>query len=220
MRIERARARAGLIATGCRFPDVPTVSPYPLAAQALRQGVRRQVAEEQGPPLVHQGRQGCALSLLSDLLRQLCSPTTAASFLPALCASRPAPPLSDGGQGSLNNELAAIKAEEERVRAVISAFSLVVAFHSSRICAGFPFFPPLRHSLTSLATTHRRRQPLPQLMQEALGLRPKTERRMETVMGEAELKQFLKRGAPEGALHCRPFFFSLLNLNPHSSSFA
>ena len=35
-------------------------------------------------------------------------------------------------------------------------------------------------------------------MQEALGLRPKTERRVESTMGAEELKEFLKRSG-EGA---------------------
>lgn len=63
----------------------------------------------------------------------------------------------------------------------------------------FPPFPFLVSCPCLLPSTgpHPPSPAAPQLMQEALGLRPKTERRADTVMGEAELREFLKRN-PDG----------------------
>lgn len=80
------------------------------------------------------------------------------------------------GAGSVADEIAAVKAEEDRVRAASRPRGSKAA-PAGHVASLWP--PPGAR----------------QLMQEALGLRPRTEHHAAAGMGEAELKEFLKRGA-------------------------
>jgi hypothetical protein len=93
-----------------------------------------------------------------------------------------------GAEDSVAAELAAVKAEEERVRARVARRCAVCALLS---CVA----RPKRPCLCVAFRVCRRRFCPQQLMQEALGLRPVTERRGAAATLDAnELKELLKRG--------------------------